>query len=205
VSTEKILTKKIAERLLADCGSADSLYLDEFTNIEDDAAEVLTQHKGDLFLNGLRDMSVGVAKALAQHKGELWLGGLVNITISLAEALILRKSRFYLRDCQSEGSGVTLSNRVIQILSSPGSELSSIGINPCALDDATCVSLSKFGGSVLLCDYVSDAKFSISRTGLRALASRKMFHACVGNLDEESITFLKQYCRLESDEIWTRK
>ncbi len=196
------LTKKIAERFITESESVD---LSDFSSIEDAAAEILAKYKGDLFLSGLTSLSPTAAKALASHEGDLNLCGLTKITTKLAQELVLRNSGFSLRSCQDFGSGLNLTNLTIQTLSKHGSKLYSMAINPCVLDDATCVALSKFSGEVLLSDYMSDEKFSISEIGLSALATRKVFHASIGNLDEESICFLKRHCRLEGDEIWTRK
>jgi hypothetical protein len=54
MSDEKVLTKEIAEQFLADDDSVD---LDEFTAIEDAAAEVLASSDQDICLEQLTDCS----------------------------------------------------------------------------------------------------------------------------------------------------
>jgi hypothetical protein len=50
MSEEKVLTKELTEQFLAD---PNSVYLSEFTAIEDEAAEVLAKHQDWLDLGGL--------------------------------------------------------------------------------------------------------------------------------------------------------
>jgi hypothetical protein len=75
MSDEKVLTKEIAEQFLAD----DSVDLDEFTAIEDEAAESLSKHEGaSLNLSGLTSLSDAAAKSLSKHEGDLNLEGLTS-------------------------------------------------------------------------------------------------------------------------------
>jgi hypothetical protein len=78
------LTKKIAERFLAD---PDSVYLWGFTAVEDDAAESLGKHEGELQLNGLTSLSDVAAESLSKHEGELQLNGLTSLSDVAAESL----------------------------------------------------------------------------------------------------------------------
>ena len=55
MSGEKMLTKEIAEQYLAD---EDSVDLSEFTAIEDAAAESLSKHEEDLYLDDLTDEDI---------------------------------------------------------------------------------------------------------------------------------------------------
>jgi len=55
VSDEKVLTKEIAEQFLTD--DEDSVDLNEFTSIEDDAVEALRKDECDLNLEGLTSLS----------------------------------------------------------------------------------------------------------------------------------------------------
>jgi hypothetical protein len=63
MSKPKTLTQEIAEKFLKDNGSVD---LDQFTSIEEYAAEVLTKKKGSLHLNGLTTLSKAAASSLAK-------------------------------------------------------------------------------------------------------------------------------------------
>ena len=68
---EKRLTKEIAEQFLADDESVD---LNEFTELDDDAAESLSKHEGSLSLDGLTSLSDAVAESLVKHKAVPWFG-----------------------------------------------------------------------------------------------------------------------------------
>ena len=74
----KVLTREIAERFLED---EDSVDLEEFTAIEDVAAESLSKHEGDLDLDGLTSLSDAAAESLSKHEGdELSLNGLTSLS-----------------------------------------------------------------------------------------------------------------------------
>ena len=70
MSNEKILTKEIAKQFLE---SVNLVALSEFTAIEDEAAESLSKHEGDLFLDGLTSLSDAAAESLSKHEGRLRL------------------------------------------------------------------------------------------------------------------------------------
>jgi len=70
---EKILTKEIAEQFLKD---EDSVDLEEFTSIEDDAAETLGEGSASLTANGL-----------FQERPRLSLDGLTSLSDAAAESL----------------------------------------------------------------------------------------------------------------------
>ena len=61
---EKRLTKEIAEQCLADRWS---VKLTEFTKLDDDAAESLSNIKGQLGLEGLTSLSDAAAESLNKH------------------------------------------------------------------------------------------------------------------------------------------
>ena len=63
MSDENVLTKEIAEQFLADDESVD---LSEFTAIEDDAAESLGKHEGDLKVD-LYELPESAAQILRNH------------------------------------------------------------------------------------------------------------------------------------------
>lgn len=65
---EKRLSKEIAEEFLKD---VDSGVLHEFNVLASTAAEVLSNHRGDLFLHGLKSLSDSAAQHLSQHSGFL--------------------------------------------------------------------------------------------------------------------------------------
>jgi hypothetical protein len=63
MSKPKILTREIAEKFLKDNDSVD---LEKFTSLEDDAAKVLAEHKGSLRLNGITTLAKAAASYLAK-------------------------------------------------------------------------------------------------------------------------------------------
>lgn len=85
MSDEKVLTKEIAEQFLAD---EDSVNLNEFTAIEDAAAESLSKHEGELDLDGLTSLSDAAVESLSKHEGGILdLGGLTSLSVAAAEIL----------------------------------------------------------------------------------------------------------------------
>ena len=81
---EKRLTKEIAEQFLVDDESVD---LEEFTEIDDDAAERLSQHEDWLFLDGVKSLTDSAAESLACHGGHLSLRGLTTLSEAAAAKL----------------------------------------------------------------------------------------------------------------------
>ncbi len=82
---EKRLTKEIAEQFLADDESVD---LNKFTELDDDAAERLSKDKGGLILYGLTSLSDAAAASLGNYDGEwLDLNGLTSLSFAAAESL----------------------------------------------------------------------------------------------------------------------
>jgi len=73
MTEENILTKEIAEQFLED---EDSVDLEEFTSIEDDAAETLGEGSASLTANGL-----------FQERPRLSLDGLTSLSDAAAESL----------------------------------------------------------------------------------------------------------------------
>jgi hypothetical protein len=71
---EKRLTKEIAEQFLAD---QDSVDLSDFTDLDDEAAEILCGYEGErLHLDGLTSLSDMAAEDLREYSGSLSLNGL---------------------------------------------------------------------------------------------------------------------------------
>ena len=69
----------------------DSVYLEEFSSIDDAAAEILSKHEGWLGLEGLNELSDAAAESLAKHKNWLNLSGLKKLSDSVAESLSKHK------------------------------------------------------------------------------------------------------------------
>lgn len=86
--SEKILTREIAEQFIAD---EDSVDLTEFTKIDEDAAEVLSNCSSDLFLDNLVEISDGVAKSFARHSGRLVFSEINELSDVAVESLVFGK------------------------------------------------------------------------------------------------------------------
>ena len=88
---EKRLTKEIAEQFLADDESVD---LNEFTELDDAAAQRLSKYKGYcLGLPGLTSLSDAAAESLGKHEGiYLRLDGLTSLSDAVAESLVKHKA-----------------------------------------------------------------------------------------------------------------
>jgi hypothetical protein len=85
MSKEHILTLEIAEQFLED---PDSISLDEYTSIQDAAAESLSKHQGELYLSGLTQLSDAAAESLSKCQCQyLMLGGLEELSDAAAESL----------------------------------------------------------------------------------------------------------------------
>ncbi|MCS5643634.1 MAG: hypothetical protein NZ807_10275 [Dehalococcoidia bacterium] len=82
MSDEKVLTKEIAEQLLAN-----PFKMSEYTAIEDVAAESLNKHKIYLHLNGLTSLSDAAAEGLGNHEGHLELNGICELSSAAAKGL----------------------------------------------------------------------------------------------------------------------
>jgi hypothetical protein len=197
----KILDVKIATQFLE---NSDGYDLGFFQTLEPEAAKILVTFQGDLYLDGITNISPEVANFLIPHRGVLTLKGLKKISVPVAKALVKRRSPFSLRDCQETGDGLSLSNRVIQILLHEESKIDGISINPCRLDDKTCEALAHFQGWINLSNYLIDSKFQISQRGLLALSTLEKFHANAANLNEETLRYFKQHFTLDCDEIWEK-
>jgi serine/threonine protein kinase len=158
-SHPKRLTKEIAERLLTD---PDSVELGKFTDLDDDAAEILSKcganldlygltelseaaaeclskYDGWLNLEGLTSLSDAVAESLSRHEGELILG-LTSLSDSAAEILSKHKGMIDLNDLTS------LSDSAAEILSRHEGAIELDGLT--SLSDAVAESLSKHKGMI---------------------------------------------------------
>ena len=134
---EKMLTKEIAEEFLADDESVD---LEEFTELDDDAAESLSKYEWGLYLRGLTSLSDAAAQSLSKHEGELELTGLTSLSDAAAESLSKHKGDFL-------GIGLTsLSDATAELLSKHEGDLALDALT--SLSDAAAESLSKREGGL---------------------------------------------------------
>jgi len=82
MSEEKVLTKEIAEQFLKD----DSVKLETYSKIDDDAAEALSHSSGTLFLDGLTELSDAAAESLASTKQSMFLRGIKKLSVNAAKS-----------------------------------------------------------------------------------------------------------------------
>ena len=132
MSEKKILTKEIAEGYLED---EFSIPLDEFTEIDAAAAEILIDCDG-LELNGLDEINASVATNLSQISGELYLNGLKQLSDSVADAI-----------SQFSGTGLYL-NGLKELSDSAAESLSKLDIDTEAFNWET--GESYHGGTLML-------------------------------------------------------
>jgi hypothetical protein len=146
MSEKKILTKEIAEQFIAD---ELSVYLSQYTSIEDVAAEVLSEKSGSVLgsslnLEGITSLSDEAAESLSKFKGDyLLLDGITSLSDAAAESL----SKLEGGNLQLSGLA-SLSDEAAESLSGfSGNFLLLDGIT--SLGDAAAKSLSNFGGNRL--------------------------------------------------------
>ena len=99
-----VLTNEIAFPIIGRAMAGmppDSLELDEYTLIEDDAAAGLKELKNCLQLNGLTSLSDAAAASLGKHKGWLYLNGLTELSDAAARSLAKRKAELNLNGLTS--------------------------------------------------------------------------------------------------------
>ncbi len=152
MSDEKVLTKEVAEEYL----NEDDPRFQEFTAIEDEAAEVLgSRYKNEcqstLYLNGLTSLSDAAAKSLAEYRG--YRGkcdhGLFFLGLeSLSDAAARRLSR-YNGTLNLDGLSI-LSDAAAESLSECSGWLSFCGLR--SLTDSAAQSLSMHKGFALHLD-----------------------------------------------------
>jgi len=78
-----------------------ALDLDNLRSLTDEVADHLAQHRGNLWLNGLEEISANQAKALEQHAGELKLDSLKVISDEVAVSLAQHRGPLYLNGLTS--------------------------------------------------------------------------------------------------------
>jgi hypothetical protein len=88
-STSKVLNLSVAKKALSDLKKGSFSSFDEFDSIDLDAAEMMAQYADELYLDGIKSLSVEAAKALAGHADGnlLSLGGLENLDVDVAREL----------------------------------------------------------------------------------------------------------------------
>jgi len=182
-----LLTKKIAEQFLTDEGSVD---LSVFTAIDEQAAEVLSGYDGDLPLESLADLSVTAATFLAGHEnGDLWIDGVTELSAELAVALSQHHGRLTfdglpklsaeVDNALAARTGVLALNGIVEMTTDiakilAGSNIAQLELaGLTSLSDAAAASLSEFKGSVHLPEPV--AKCPECGVALRTNLSKQCF------------------------------
>ncbi len=112
MTDEHVLTLQVAEQFAADSESVD---LNTFTAIADNAAKLLANYKFEVFgaylsLDGLKSLSASSATALASHDGDLSLCGLETLSPEIAATLAKHTHRLQL------GGLATLSDKAAEAL-----------------------------------------------------------------------------------------
>lgn len=88
------ITAEVAQKFLAD---PEGVGLSLAESIDDDAAEMLSKHQGDLSLDGLTELSDAAVESLSRHRGGLFLGSLKKLTSqSLAATLAQNPEELFL-------------------------------------------------------------------------------------------------------------
>ena len=105
---KRLLTKHVADEFLK---KPDSINLNLFAFIENAAAQIVAQRKGDLFLDGLKSLSDASAHSLADHKGDLSFYRLKSLSDAAAYSLAKHEGRRLLLH-----SITTLSDAAVQAL-----------------------------------------------------------------------------------------
>jgi len=158
---ENVLTAKIAQKAVArgDCD------LNEYTTIEDAAAEVLAGYEGYIELDGISRLSEHLARSLAKHKGGLSLGGISSLSEETSAILSKRQgsialdglkklsneSALHLTECP-EGlylNGLAdISDELLAILAKHKEALGLVAFNKLTLENAKILSEHQGGLSL---------------------------------------------------------
>ena len=184
MSDDVILTNVIAEQFLED---EDSVDLEEFTAMEDGAAERLSKHEGELKLNGLTSLSDAAAESLGKHEdGYLSLDGLTSLSDAAAESLGKHKGG----DLCLNGL-TSLSDAAAASLRKCKGGLYLNGLT--SLSDAAAESLSKHKSELYLFGLTS-----LSRSAAKSLARHRKISLDLRNWPEEVVNAF-----VKIDEFWT--
>ena len=136
----KTLDEKTAKRFLK---KPDDVDLSEYAYLKPEAAKVLAKCQGDLWLEGLTELTNQVAEALAKHDvGFLYLIGLAEMTDKTAEALAKHQGGLDL------GGLTELSDTAAEALAKHQGELSLYGLTE--LSDTAAEALAKHQGHLRL-------------------------------------------------------
>jgi uncharacterized protein YxjI len=136
---EEMLTVEVAEQFLEDQYSVN---LSEFTSIEEEAADVLSNYESYIVLDGLTELSDKAAENLSKHKGALYLNELTELSDAAARSLSEFKGELLLMGLAD------LSDAVAESLSKHEGYLCLDGLTN--LSDAATESLSKHEGALSL-------------------------------------------------------
>ena len=218
VAAEKLLTSEIASEFLSEVGKFTLSDLDEFTTIDDSAAELFQQYKWGLTLNGLTSLSDAAAESLSKHKGRgIELNGLTCLSDKAAESLSRYKGDLECDGLESLSETAieslcrykgnlkfnflsSLAEAVAESLSTHKGELGLRGLKK--LSDAAAASLSKHKGGLDLSGLtsLSDAaaaslskhKGGLNLSGLTSLpdAAAASLSKHKGELDLSGLTIL---------------
>jgi hypothetical protein len=143
MSEEKVLTREIAEQLLKE---KEPLRFEDYTALDDDAAEILATHKGELILDGLKEISDESATSLTNYQHEdnaLHLNGISKLFHSVAESLGKYNGKLIHLNSLVELTDITAAS-----LSNFRGELSLTGLTE--LSESTAASLAKHKGLLKL-------------------------------------------------------
>jgi hypothetical protein len=121
--------------------------LSGFTSLSDAAAESLSKHEGDIYLNALTNLSDAAAKSLSQCKGNLYIEGLTSLSDAAAKSLSKHKGNdlilFSLTSLSDTPGHVALALHFGKLARTRNVYLASLA----NLSDAAADSLSKYKSS----------------------------------------------------------
>ena len=72
---------------LSAAGQTTEFFFSRFSSMDREAAQVLANYQGDLYLNGITTLPLEIAEILVKHQGLLSLNGLTEMSVELAEKL----------------------------------------------------------------------------------------------------------------------
>jgi hypothetical protein len=158
---QKLLTEDQVVFILSQSGdfAFDLDYFNKYTAIENNAAERLIAHQGDLFLEGLTKLSDAAAKSLSKHHGPLYLTGLTEVSDMAVKYLSVHALKWFGNEFRWPLT--KLSAAAAEILSKHGGELDLNGITE--LSAAAAANLSKheadlwLGGLTKLSDAAAES------------------------------------------------
>ena len=181
MSHNNLLTKQIAENFMqaALSGHTNGPYLSDFTSIEDAAAEILAEYRGDLNLDRLTTLSDAAAEALAQHKGNLSINRVTTFGDSqpyIALACKMVQGSREWRWLHLDGLK-SLSNSIAEALAQHEGDLSLNGLTH--LTDSVASALARQRGNLYLAGLIC-----LSDAAAKALANHR------GTIEVSSATSL---------------